>query len=292
MTSVIRTAALLGVLSLSLPFLAQAQDPEPAPAPAPAPPPPAPPPDVAIPRAERPSMRDGESRVPQRSQGRAVRDSERAPSRAVDNPVEVGGARRRAVEQEQVSAPSRVSAAASDDEPDAVRAQRRGAVRRPPSDGRSVRGGQGSRDRAVPRASVPRERGRVFVYPDYYRYYNRYYDSWGYGAFGLGYFYYSPWGWNPGYYAPSYGYGYGGGRYGYDIGTVKLKVKPRDAEVYVDGYFTGQVDDFDGFVQALRLNSGGYQIEVRKPGFESLVFDVRVQPDRNITFRGELKPLP
>ena len=73
-------------------------------------------------------------------------------------------------------------------------------------------------------------------------------DPWGYGAFGLGYFYYSPWGWDPGYYGY---YGYGAPRYsayGYDddLGSVKLKVKPRDAEVYVDGYFAGHVDDFDG----------------------------------------------
>ena len=110
----------------------------------------------------------------------------------------------------------------------------------------------------------------------------------GFGAFGLGYFYYSPWGWNPGYYGYGAPYGYGG----YDIGRVKLKVKPRDAEVYVDGYFAGHVDDFDGVLQALKLDSGAYTIEVRKPGFETLRFDVRVQPDRSITFRGEMKPVP
>ena len=30
---------------------------------------------------------------------------------------------------------------------------------------------------------------------------------------------------------------------------------------------------------------------MRKPGFETLHFDVRVQPDRTITFRGEMKPI-
>jgi hypothetical protein len=177
------------------------------------------------------------------------------------------------------------------------RGERRGAVRRPPSGGGEGRGQVATRDRAVPRSDRPRETRRVFVYPDYYRYYNRYYDPWGYGGFGLGYFYYSPWGWNPSYYGPgsSY-YGYGGGYgqgYGrYDTGTVKLKVKPRDAEVFVDGYFAGTVDDFDGVLQALKLESGGYKIEIRKPGFETLHFDVRVQPERNITFRGEMKATP
>ena len=140
-----------------------------------------------------------------------------------------------------------------------------------------------------------RDNARVYVYPDY-RYYNRYYDPWGYGAFGLGYFYYSPWGWNPGYGYPGYGghYGYGGryGGYGYEVGSVRLKVKPRDAEVFVDVYFAGQVDDFDGIFQALKLDSGGYHVEIRKPGYETLRFDVRVQPERTITFRGDMKPVP
>jgi hypothetical protein len=141
----------------------------------------------------------------------------------------------------------------------------------------------------------------VRTYPYRYApYYSRYYDPWGYGSFGgLGYFYYSPWAWSP-YGAANYGYGYGGGGYypsysgaqGFDVGSVKLKVRQRDAEVWVDGYYAGTVDDFDGMFQSLRLDSGAYRIEIRKPGFETLTFDVRVQPDRTITFRGDLRPVP
>ena len=86
--------------------------------------------------------------------------------------------------------------------------------------------------------------------------------------------------------------GPGYGAAGYDIGSVKLKVKPRDAEVFVDGYFAGRVDDFDGALQALKLDSGAHNIEIRKPGFEPLRFDVRAQPERTITFRGEMKAVP
>ncbi|MBA3271652.1 MAG: PEGA domain-containing protein, partial [Acidobacteria bacterium] len=159
-----------------------------------------------------------------------------------------------------------------------------------------------TRARAVPRSSAPRQRpDRVYVYPDYWSYNRYYYDPYYNNGFGLGYLYYSPWGWTPSFYGSPYGSGYGygggysGGQYsarGYDIGTLKIKVTPRDAEVFVDGYFAGHVDDFDGFLQALKLDSGGYRIEVRKSGFETLQFDVRVQPDRNVTFRGELKPAP
>jgi hypothetical protein len=188
-----------------------------------------------------------------------------------------------------------VSTAASDDQG----AQRRGASRRPPAGDNSGSGAQ-SRDRAVPRTTARRpEPDRVYVYPDRWNYNRYYYDPFYDNGFGLGYLYYSPWGWTPSFYGSPYGYGYGGGypggRYaarGYDIGTVKLKVDQRDAEVFVDGYFAGHVDDFDGFLQALKLDSGAYRIEIRKPGFETLHFDVRVQPDRNITFRGHMRPTP
>jgi hypothetical protein len=179
--------------------------------------------------------------------------------------------------------------------------------RRPPSGGGSPAGG--GRDaqavprsrpredrrvtgRAVPRTSAPPQATRpiyVYRYPS-----SRWYSPYGYGAFGVGYFYYDPWAWSP------YGYGYGhagyyprwGGPYGYDIGNVRLRVTPKDAEVFVDGYYAGIVDDFDGMFQRLRLDSGAYRIEIRKPGYETLMFDVRVQYGRTITFRGEMVPIP
>jgi hypothetical protein len=69
-------------------------------------------------------------------------------------------------------------------------------------------------------------------------------------------------------------------------------VKPRDAEVYVDGYYAGIVDDFDGMWQQLRLDDGGHRIEVRMPGLAPLTFDVMVQPGRTITYRGDLTVTP
>ena len=38
-------------------------------------------------------------------------------------------------------------------------------------------------------------------------------------------------------------------------GDVRLMVRPRDAAVYVDGYYAGVVDDFDGVFQRLTLGS-------------------------------------
>lgn len=170
--------------------------------------------------------------------------------------------------------------------------ERPGAVRRPPDSPHD----QSPRDRAVPRTTArPRPSDgpdRVYIPPGYRS--GRYYDPYLYG--GPGVMFYSPWGWMPSFYTYGYGTGYGYGypppAYGYPVGSVKLKVDPKDAEVYVDGYFAGHVDDFDSFWQALKLESGAYRIEIRKTGYETLHFDVRVQPDRTITFRGEMREVP
>jgi hypothetical protein len=178
---------------------------------------------------------------------------------------------------------------------------RSGGVRAPDVD----RDG-GSRAQAIPRSRAPRPSPPVIVNRDVRRYY--------YGPSGFGYYFYDPWSWygygwpgyagwggwgwggyygNVPYYGGAYG-GYGGygatyaGPYGWSIGSVRLKVKPRDAEVYVDGYYAGIVDDFDGIWQRLRLDDGGHRIEIRKPGLQPLTFDVMVQPGRTVTYRGDL----
>lgn len=109
-------------------------------------------------------------------------------------------------------------------------------------------------------------------------------------------------GWAPGYSRfgayrnDPFGYGYG---YGYPVasypmlpafGSVRISDAPRDAEVYVDGYYAGVVDDFDGRFQRLNLEPGPHQIELRAAGVPSQTFDVNVQPGRTITYRAPPRP--
>jgi hypothetical protein len=138
-----------------------------------------------------------------------------------------------------------------------------------------------------------------------------YYGGFGYGVgFGLydsafyGYPFYSPFGFgygipSYGYFDPFYGdpYDYGGGygAYssqvygGHDQGALKLKVKPRNAKVYVDGYYVGLVDQFDGAFQKLTLNGGRHKVELRAEGYETTEFDVLVTPEQTVTFSGDMK---
>jgi hypothetical protein len=130
-----------------------------------------------------------------------------------------------------------------------------------------------------PRVIVPRR-----VYPHYY-------GSGGhlsvYFGLGSGYLYGSPYrGRVYGYSNPS-AYAYGARRY---FGDVRLHVRPRGAAVYVDGYYAGIVDDFDGVFQRLTLDVGPHEIEIEAPGFEPQVFNVYVDPTRTVDLRGDLYP--
>ena len=113
----------------------------------------------------------------------------------------------------------------------------------------------------------------------------------GFGAFGLGYYYYDPYRWSPGAYPAWAGPGYHGNRwgYGFDIGELRLQVSPRHAQVFIDGYYAGTVNDYDGAFQSLKLESGPYAIQITAPGYDALDFDVRINPGQKVTYRGELR---
>jgi len=202
--------------------------------------------------------------------------------------------------------PTAAAGAASPDSADASRAaddQRRRDGGRDRGDNPTV-GRAVSREAAPPpaRTQAPSSRGGfesrsrgVYVAPrvyyNYYSYPRRYYP-YGYGAFGLGYFYYDPYTWYP----PSYYPGYYGNYYGsgyfdpFDSGELRLAVSPRSGDVYVDGYFAGRVDDYDGMFQALKLEAGPHHIQIVAQGYSPLDFDVRIEPGRKITYRGTLTP--
>jgi hypothetical protein len=137
---------------------------------------------------------------------------------------------------------------------------------------------------------VYRPGGRPSTYYSYPRtYYYRSYP-YGYGPGGRGYVYfdvfYNSYVWHP---RTVIRYS-NQGSYGYPTGELRLQVRPRDAQVFVDGYYAGTVDDFDGIFQSLRLEDGDYRIEIVLPGYEALDFDVRIYPGEKVTYRGELIP--
>ena len=137
-------------------------------------------------------------------------------------------------------------------------------------------------------------------YYSYGRRYSSYWSPYGYG-YGLGYLAYDP------FLSSAYGgYGTGYGAYGYDpyqggyaagsgyrgVGSIRLKVKPSDAQVYVDGYYVGVIDSYDGAFQRLNIEEGPHKVEVRAEGHDPVQFDVLVTPGETITYKGDLPRRP
>jgi PEGA domain len=157
-------------------------------------------------------------------------------------------------------------------------------------------------ERRHPRAgtgSGGRYYGGRYYYPPYY-----YYPGWGYWyspGYWPGYYYgYSPY-WGGGLYYGTGGYGfYGGGYYGggggyyrsgqpSDAGALRILVDPEDTKVYVDGYYAGEVDDFDGMFQRLHVSSGRHEITLKKDGYITHRIRVYVGEDATLKLRHDME---
>ena len=134
-------------------------------------------------------------------------------------------------------------------------------------------------------AIVVRRPATVFVggyyYPRLYR------ASLFYGGYGYGYG--DPW-YYGGYRAYYQWPVFGGGRYDLS-GSIRLQVAPREAEVFVDGYFAGRVDEYDGVFQRLHIEPGEHEIHVYLPGHRTFQQRVYLQPGKTFTIRHTMEPL-
>jgi hypothetical protein len=109
--------------------------------------------------------------------------------------------------------------------------------------------------------------------------------------------YYAPfyWGLSLGYYSPYYYsgfYGYAPAYYGraYDGGSLRVIVEPVQTRVYVDGYYAGVVDDFDGIFQRLNVSVGRHDISLRLDGHRTQNYKVYVPYDHTIKLRHTMEP--
>lgn len=66
---------------------------------------------------------------------------------------------------------------------------------------------------------------------------------------------------------------------------------PRNAEVYVDGYLVGTVDDFDGFFQRLDVPVGGHELTVYLEGYRTFTEKVYFRPGATLAIEHDLEPL-
>jgi hypothetical protein len=117
----------------------------------------------------------------------------------------------------------------------------------------------------------------VVASPVYHGYYPRYDPFfWGYP------------GWYPyGFYAPYYR----GDFYYRSTGSARIQATPKQAEVYVDGYLAGTVNDFDGFLQRLEVPAGEHEIALYLEGYRTVRQKVLFRPRATLKIRHALEPL-
>ena len=111
-----------------------------------------------------------------------------------------------------------------------------------------------------------------------------------YPHFGFGYGYgryYDPFFWDYQYRPyPPYG------RYGYEAASdLRIQVTPRDAEVYLDGYLVGSVDDFDGVLQRLRVPYGEHDIEIYREGYRPVHQKMLFRPGETYRIKQGMEPV-
>jgi len=141
------------------------------------------------------------------------------------------------------------------------------------------------RARGAGRVVAPRARVAVVVggyrRPYYYPFYDPYYDPFYFDAFYRPYY-------RPFYWYPQVAYG---GRI-YDGGaSLRLQVSPRETEVYIDSYYAGTVDDFDGIFQRLHIEPGSHDITLYLDGYRTIRQRIYVQPTGTFRLRYSMQPL-
>ena len=109
-----------------------------------------------------------------------------------------------------------------------------------------------------------------------------------------GYAYSQHWRYDPWYQWGPWGpYGYPAYRYGVRdfAAALRIDAEPREAQVFVDGYYAGVVDDFDGVFQRLRVEPGGRTITLYLEGYRTEQQRLYLRPGADQRIRLTMQPL-
>ena len=74
-------------------------------------------------------------------------------------------------------------------------------------------------------------------------------------------------------------------------GGVSFDITPASAQIWVDGVFVGDADEFDAASAPLLLSPGDHYIEVRLAGYRTASFDVTIVAGEVTPYRGTLERL-
>jgi hypothetical protein len=72
-------------------------------------------------------------------------------------------------------------------------------------------------------------------------------------------------------------------------GSLRVLVDPAEARVYVDGYYAGVVDDFDGLLQRLHVAPGRHEVALKLEGYTTHRMRVYVGPDATLKLHHDMQ---
>jgi hypothetical protein len=88
-----------------------------------------------------------------------------------------------------------------------------------------------------------------------------------------------------------YPYPYPPYRYAVRDSAVRFDVKPTQTAVYLDGYYAGVVDDYDGVFQRMYTVPGGHEITLYLEGYRTYTERVYLSPDNTFKFHHRMEKL-
>ena len=74
-------------------------------------------------------------------------------------------------------------------------------------------------------------------------------------------------------------------------GTLRVEIGLPSAQLYVDGFYVGTVEEANRSAAGLSLPTGWHRLEIRAPGFVTPAINVTIETNRTVSYHGELTPL-
>lgn len=72
---------------------------------------------------------------------------------------------------------------------------------------------------------------------------------------------------------------------------LKTDVKPKQTRIYVDGYYAGIADDFDGIFQSLRVRPGPHEVTLYLEGYQTVQQQIYMSPESTTKLQHVMQPV-
>ncbi len=75
------------------------------------------------------------------------------------------------------------------------------------------------------------------------------------------------------------------------LSAYDVNIKPKDADIFLDGVYVGKADDFDGSPKFLIVKPGTHTITAKREGYKTYTVRVSINPGEQINLNKHLEPI-